>query len=113
MQASVEVFLESHDEFLHNKLKGMAEQRGHHYRYTQTDLHHTYLIMLGADYWNAYKHFLLKYIQGRGGLVLIELDRQGDERDKNIKYTYEGGSKFFVEYTTKSLSYQGYFNIKI
>jgi len=115
MQSSIEVFLDHYNGALHDLLKTTAHRREHAFEYAQVGKLHSYCVILGRDYWNHYRNKLIKYVQEHftDTEVVIEFDRQGDCRDKNIRYTYKGGDQFFVEYKGMELSYTGYFNIAI
>jgi hypothetical protein len=45
--------------------------------------------------------------------AVMEMDRDGDCMDKNVKYTYVGDSTFNVEYETDELSYDAVINVKV
>ena len=115
MQSSIEVFLDHYNEELHELLKSTALKRDHTFEYIQTENQHSYCVILGRDYWNHYRNKLIRYVQEHfaNTEVVIEFDRQGDCRDKNIRYTYKGGDQFYVEYRGMELSYKGYFNITL
>jgi hypothetical protein len=109
MQASIEIFVNRFDEEFHKLLQNMANEKGHTYEYTNLEHEHSYCIMLGHDYWNSYRYFLLKYVQEHLPVkTRLEFDRQGDEMDKYILYTYEGGTKFHMNYKTKNIFINGY-----
>jgi hypothetical protein len=113
MQSSIEVFLDHFNKELYDFLEGTARKREHTFEYNVKDDQHSYCVILGRDYWNYYRNKLVKYVQEHsiGGEVIIEFDRQGDCRDKNIRYTYRGGNQFYVEYESLELSYRGVFDI--
>lgn len=112
MQASIEIFSSIFYQPLHEHLHKLAEKRGHVYEYTQVDGEHSYCVMLGRDYWRSYRYPLLKYVCEHMPVgTRLEFDRQGDEMDKNILYTYEGGRGFRMEYKTDELSMNGKLNI--
>jgi hypothetical protein len=116
MQSSVEVFLDHYNQNIYDYLSIMANRRKHTFEYTKVDDdYHSYCVILGRDYWNFYRNKLIKYVKEHLShtKVVIEFDRQGDCRDKNIKYTYNGGNEFYVEYESLELSYKGTFNIDV
>lgn len=64
--------------------------------------------MLGYDYWRSYRYPLLKYVCEHMSVgTSLEFDRQGDEMDKNIVYTYEGDRRFKMDYKTSVIKMSG------
>lgn len=108
MQASIEIFSDIFHEPLHEHLHKLAEKRGHVYEYSQVNGEHSYCVMLGHDYWRSYRYPLLKYVCEHMSVgTRLEFDRQGDEMDKYILYTYEGGQRFGMEYKTDNVTING------
>lgn len=111
MQASIEIFVDHFNEDFHQHLQKITENNGHVYKYSQQDDSYSYCILLGHDYWNSYRYSLLKYVQEHLPLnTRLEFDRQGDEMDKYILYTYKGGTKFHMIYRKKNVLIDGCIN---
>jgi len=121
MSSHVSLTVNSPDNKLENELRNIVAENGDEFFversiYLSTDtVNYSYNIFIrGGGLWGHYRSFIIGYIvtnELRG--AVLEMDRDGDCMDKNVKYTYVGDSTFNVEYETDELSYDAVINVKV
>lgn len=78
-------------------------------------LRYSHVIYIGrGGCWARYRDFLLNLIaKNEYTDAVLEMDRDGDCMDKNVKYVYRGDGMFHVTYKTDDISYTSEMRIKV
>lgn len=64
--------------------------------------------------WARYRDFILNLIVKKEYVdATLEMDRNGDCMDKNVKYVYGGDGTFHVTYKTDDISYTSVMKVKV